>query len=251
MACGGGGPCAIVKPMFARVLEPEVMDTAEEARDYDAMDHAAVNARFCEDFLWFANRSEQPPLGNRTARVVDFGTGTALIPVELCKRAGGFVVIAIDLAQHMLDLARENVARAGLADRILLERVDAKGTPYEDGAFGATISNSIIHHIPEPSRCLAEMWRVTAKGGLLFVRDLHRPDGNAEVDGLVALYGGEPPADPTMRGSYENQRALFRASLCAALTDPEVVAMVAPLGVPASAVSMTSDRHWTLAYEKP
>lgn len=237
--------------MFARVLEPEVMDTAEEARDYDAMDHGAVNARFCDDFLWFANHGGQPALGKRTARIVDFGTGTALIPIELCKRAGGFVVVAIDLAQHMLDLGRENVARAGLAERILLERVDAKGTPYEEGAFGATISNSIIHHIPEPSRCLAEMWRVTAKGGLLFVRDLHRPDTEPEVDRLVTAYGGEPPADPAKVASYQNQRALFRASLCAALTVAEVAAMVAPLGVPASAVKMTSDRHWTLAYEKP
>jgi ubiquinone/menaquinone biosynthesis C-methylase UbiE len=244
--------------MFARVLEPEVMDTAAEARDYDAMDHSAVNTRFCDDFLVFANELEprgQPALGRRTPRVVDFGTGTALIPIELCKRAAGFVVVAIDLAQHMLDLARENVARAGLAERVLLERVDAKGTPYEDGAFGATISNSIIHHIPEPARCLAEMWRVTAQGGLLFVRDLHRPDGDAEVDRLVALYAGdprgEPPADPARVASYENQRALFRASLCAALTVAEVTAMVAPFGVPASAVRMTSDRHWTLAFEKP
>jgi SAM-dependent methyltransferase len=244
--------------MFARVLEPEVMDTAAEARDYDAMDHGAVNARFCDDFLMFASELEprgQPALGRRTPRVVDFGTGTALIPIELCRRAAGFVVVAIDLAQHMLDLARDNVARAGLAERVLLERVDAKGTPYEDGAFGATISNSIIHHIPEPARCLAEMWRVTAKGGLLFVRDLHRPDGDAEVDRLVALYAGnprgEPPADPARVASYENQRALFRASLCAALTVAEVAAMVAPFGVPASAVNMTSDRHWTLAFEKP
>jgi ubiquinone/menaquinone biosynthesis C-methylase UbiE len=233
--------------MFARVLEPEVMDTAEEARDYDAMDHGAVNARFCEDFLAFANVGGRQALGRHAARIVDFGTGTALIPVALCQRAGGFVVVAIDLAQHMLDLGRENVARAGLAERILLERVDAKGTPYEDGAFGATISNSIIHHIPEPARCLAEMWRVTAPGGLLFVRDLHRPDGDAEVDRLVSLYGGEPPANPADVASYENQRALFRASL----TVPELAAMVAPLGVPASAVKMTSDRHWTLAFEKP
>ncbi|MDB4939028.1 MAG: rebM 1 [Labilithrix sp.] len=241
--------------MFARVLEPEVMDTAAEARDYDAMDHGAVNARFCDDFFAFAGNGGKPALGGRTPRIVDFGTGTALIPIELCKRAGGFVVVAIDLAQHMLDLGRENVARAGLADRVLLERVDAKGTPYEDGAFGATISNSIIHHIPEPAQCLAEMWRVTAKGGLFFVRDLHRPSGESEVDRLVALYAGDPPreaaADPAHVASYENQRALFRASLCAALTVEEVAAMIAPLGVPASAVKMTSDRHWTLAFEKP
>jgi len=240
--------------MLARVLEPEVMDTAEEARDYDAMDHAAVNARFCDDFLSFAalaNDGGQAALGHRIARVLDFGTGTALIPIELCKRAGGFVVVAIDLAQHMLDLGAKNVARAGLQDRIVLERVDAKGTPFEEGSFGAAVSNSIIHHIPAPAVCFAEMWRVTAKGGLFFVRDLHRPETEAEVDRLVALYGGEPPANPAEVASFENQRALFRASLCAALTVDEVAALVAPLCIPASAVKMTSDRHWTLAYEKP
>jgi len=242
----------MVAVMLSRVLEPEVMDTPEEARDYDAMDHAAVNDRFCDDFLSFANMNGHPALGTRLpTRIIDFGTGTALIPIALCSRAEGFPVVGIDPAEHMLALARTNVARAGLANRVLLERVDAKGTPYEDGAFGAVISNSIVHHIPEPARCLAEMWRVTAKGGLLFVRDLHRPDSEAEVDRLLALYGGEPPADPAQVESFENQRLLFRASLCAALTVADIVAMVAPLGVPASAVRMTSDRHWTLAYERP
>jgi ubiquinone/menaquinone biosynthesis C-methylase UbiE len=230
--------------MLERVLEPEVMDTAEEARDYDSMDHAAVNTRFCDDFLAFATAR---PL----TRVVDFGTGTALIPIELCGRAAGFEVVAIDLSEHMLSLGRENVAHAGLSERIRLERVDAKGTPYEDGAFCATISNSIVHHIPVPALGFAEMWRVTKKGGLLFVRDLPRPGDHAEVDRLVALYGGDPPADAARVASFENQRALFRASLCAALTVAEVASLVAPLGVPASAVKMTSDRHWTLACEKP
>jgi hypothetical protein len=31
----------------------------------------------------------------------------------------------------------------------------------------------------------------------------------------------------------------------------EVVKMIAPLGIPRSAVTMTSDRHWTLASKKP
>ena len=37
--------------MLPRVLEPEVMYTEEEARDYDRMDHAEVNARFVADLL--------------------------------------------------------------------------------------------------------------------------------------------------------------------------------------------------------
>jgi ubiquinone/menaquinone biosynthesis C-methylase UbiE len=229
--------------MLERVLEPEVMDTAEEAADYDAMDHGEVNAKFCADLLAF-----RPDV---SGTVLDVGTGTALIPVELCKRVAGVDVIAIDLAEHMLDLGRRNIARAGLDERIRLEKIDAKAMPYEDGRFGATISNSIVHHIPDPRAAFAEMWRVTAKGGLLFVRDLSRPPSTSEIDRLVEMYGGDPPADPSKKDSYDRQRGLFRASLCAALTVSEVAAIVRSFGIPEGAVRATSDRHWTLAFVKP
>ena len=37
--------------MLKRVLEPEVMDTPEEAIAYDEMDHSEVNRRFVADLL--------------------------------------------------------------------------------------------------------------------------------------------------------------------------------------------------------
>lgn len=228
-------------PMLKRVLEPEVMDTLEEARDYDAMDHGAVNVRFCEDLL---------AEGSVGSRVLDVGTGTALIPIELCNRAPGVQVVAIDLAEHMLALGEKNVARAGLSDRVRLEKVDAKAMPYPSGSFTSTISNSIIHHIPEPRAVFAEMLRVTASGGLVFVRDLARPATEAEVDRLVRLYGGEPPLDSKNLASFEHQRALFRASLMAAFTIDEVAALAHDVGMSADAVRLTSDRHWTLAFRK-
>jgi ubiquinone/menaquinone biosynthesis C-methylase UbiE len=228
--------------VLKRVLEPEVMDTAEEARDYDVMDHGAVNARFCEDLL---------ALGSVGPAVLDVGTGTALIPIELCGRADAVHVVAIDLAEHMLALAKQNVARAGLQDRVMLERVDAKRMPYAAGSFGTIVSNSIIHHIPEPRDVLAEIHRVTASGGRVFIRDLARPSSDAEVDRLVALYGGEPPADAKQQATFEHQRELFRASLKAALTVEEIAALARETGMAADAVRRTSDRHWTLAYRKP
>jgi ubiquinone/menaquinone biosynthesis C-methylase UbiE len=228
-------------PQMERVLEPEVMDTPEEARDYDAMDHGEVNVRFCEDLL------AAGPIG---PSVLDVGTGTALIPIELCGRAPHVHVVAIDLAEHMLARAKENLAHAKLQDRVMLEKIDAKAMPYPDAAFATAVSNSIIHHIPEPRGVLAEMVRVTAPGGLVFVRDLARPRSDADVDRLVELYGGERPADPRAQASYEHQRALFRASLKAALTLDEIAALASDLGMP-GCVSMTSDRHWTLAFRKP
>jgi ubiquinone/menaquinone biosynthesis C-methylase UbiE len=226
-----------------RTLEPEVMDTAQEASDYDAMDHSQVNARFCDDLL---------ALGAAPGRVLDVGTGTALIPVALCQRSPDVQVEAIDLAAHMLALAERNVARAGLAGRIRVWRRDAKATGWPPGSFDTVISNSIVHHIPEPHDVLAEIWKLTRAGGTLFVRDLERPASDARVAELVATYAAVPAALPEAeRAVHERQRDLFEASLRAALTVDEVRALVESLGIPASAVRATSDRHWTLACVKP
>ncbi len=235
----------MLRPMstagLTRVLEPEVMDTEEEARDYDAMDHREVNLRFCDDLL------AEGPIG---ASVLDVGTGTAQIPIELCRREPTTKIVAIDLAEHMLALGAENVDRAGLTSRVALAKVDAKRTPYASGSFTATISNSIIHHIPEPRDVLSEMLRVTAAGGLIFVRDLCRPSSKREIDRLVELYAGRPPTDPAGIPSFERQRELFRASLGAALTPDEVLELARDAGLAGCHVRMTSDRHWTLVLRK-
>src|ERR1700738_4417758 len=104
--------------MLPRVLEPEVMDSADEARDYDAMDHRQVNERFVRDFLFVLSAT------HGVGRVLDVGAGTAQIPIELCRHAPGIAVVAVDAARHMVDLGTENVRRAGLAERIRVELCD-------------------------------------------------------------------------------------------------------------------------------
>lgn len=213
--------------MLPRTLEAEVMDSAAEAHDYDSMDHGAVNRRFVADFL--AAWTGQPP-------ILDVGTGTAQIPLELCQQRAGATVMAVDLADHMLRVARENVRRAGRADQVHLERCDAKRLPFPPATFGAVISNSIVHHIPEPATVLAEMVRVLAPGGTLFVRDLLRPDDEATLQRLVALHAAD---------ANEHQRHMFADSLHAALTLAEMRNLVAELGCDPATVQQTSDRHWT------
>lgn len=224
--------------MHYRILEPEVMDTEAEARDYNAMDHREVNERFVEDLLAVlasAQRLERTDCTKRL-RVLDVGTGTALIPIELCRRDDRVHVTGIDLSRWMLELGRQNITAAGLEDRIRLDRVDAKTMPFHAGAFELVVSNSIVHHIAEPLVVLSEMGRVTARGGLLFVRDLLRPPDEATLRQLVATYAAE---------ANEHQRSLFAASLRAALTVDEMRLYVSRLGFPKEGVEQTSDRHWT------
>src|SRR4051812_33359744 len=105
-----------------RILEPEVMDSEEEAADYDAMDHSEVNRRFVDDLLaeissrFKIQRSKSEDhttlnfeSGTLNLDVLDLGTGTALIPIELCKKFTDCRVMAADAAVSMLEVARYNV----------------------------------------------------------------------------------------------------------------------------------------------
>ncbi|MDB5337191.1 MAG: rebM 1 [Planctomycetaceae bacterium] len=221
--------------MLPRILEPEVMDSVSEAVDYDSMDHSEVNRRFVDQLL--EHRLPAEGSNDRPIRVLDVGTGTALIPLELCRRDVPTQITAIDLAAYMLQVGQRNVIREGLQSRIKLEHLDAKDLPYSSGSFDWVISNSIVHHIPDPLPCLREMIRVLAPEGLLFVRDLLRPPDLATLKHFVQTYAAEANA---------HQQQMFDDSLHAALTLEEVRTMLGALNLPLEWVTQTTDRHWTI-----
>jgi ubiquinone/menaquinone biosynthesis C-methylase UbiE len=204
------------------------MDSADDAREYDAMDHSAVNSQFVTDLL--------PHLTNSTEQVLDLGAGTAQIPIELALRAPYLHITAIDAAPSMLTFARANISAANLTDHIDPILADAKYLPFADNSFSVVTSNSILHHIAEPEAVVSEAVRVTTRGGLLFHRDLVRPSDEAELQYLVETYAGS--ATPY-------QRKLFSESLRAALTLEEVREMVERFGFAPNTVQKASDRHWT------
>ncbi len=225
--------------MLARILEPEVMDTASEANDYNSMDHRTVNRIFVDDLLAAAAASSQPTI--KPWLIFDAGTGTALIPLELMSRCVTATITASDLAEQMLIVARANVRAAGLADSIRLILSDCKQLPDGNATYDIVMSNSIVHHIPEPLSVLKELWRVLKPGGLLFVRDLMRPVDLTALEGMVQTYAGD---------ANVHQQQMFRDSLHAALTVGEVSDLLAATGIRPDAVRGTSDRHWTIEVQK-
>jgi ubiquinone/menaquinone biosynthesis C-methylase UbiE len=223
--------------MIPRVLEPEAMETGEDVRQYDAMDHSEVNARFVADFL----RAHGPCRGGE---ILDAGTGTARIPIALASADIEARILALDLSETMLAQAAVNIAAAGLSHRIRCHHGDAKSLVdiFGERRFEGVISNTIIHHIPDPEPALATLARMVAPGGTLMIRDLARPPSDAEITRLSDMYtAGETP----------QAKALFEASLHAALTLDEIRTIVNRLGHPPADVSMNSDRHWTWTWRSP
>ena len=210
-----------------RVLEPEVMDTAEEADGYDEMDHSVPNAAFVERLA---------ELGAH-GRVLDIGTGPGHLPLMLCERLADVQVIGVDLAEHMLRHAERHRAASRYKDRVEFRLADAKGLPFEDAAFDTVYSNTILHHIPDPRPFLGEALRVLKPGGVLLIRDLFRPDCPERALELVH----EHAANET-----PYQQELFRASLCAAFTPDELAAVRDEVGIQNAEIVIDSDRHMSL-----
>jgi ubiquinone/menaquinone biosynthesis C-methylase UbiE len=214
--------------MLERILEPEVMDSELDAHEYATFDNSVVNDEFVKRALELA-----PPSGY----VLDVGTGPGDIAVLFATRAPALRFLAIDLGEHMLGMARRNVVSAKLAERVEIARLDAKATGRPAGAFDMVISNSLVHHIPEPEALFRELRRVARPGAGLFIKDLHRPASASELRDLVDKY-----AD----GCTPYQRQTFQDSLHAALTVEEVTAMLDRLGWHDVQARRCSDRHWCI-----
>ncbi len=215
-----------------RILEPEVMDTWLEATAYDAMDFVGVNSAFAADAI---------ALDPHAIKILDVGTGTARIPILMCQQQHQYLITGVDLAQSMLIIGQRNVEEAGLMQRIKLERVDSKRMPYPNLEFDTIVSNSLVHHLPEPLSFFQEVNRLIRPNGAILIRDLIRPDNDRIVNQLVDKIGE----------NYDNrQRQLFRDSLQAALTLTEVQDLIDRSGLKQVKLSQSSDLHWTIERQK-
>ncbi|AFZ47797.1 Methyltransferase type 11 [Cyanobacterium stanieri PCC 7202] len=215
--------------MIDRILEPEVMDSEEEALEYDSMDFREVN----QDFALGASQ-----LASSNSLILDLGTGTARIPILLSDLLPECHIRAIDLAPSMLTIAQKNVDLANKKEQIKLELADSKNLNFADNSFDLVISNSLVHHIPQPIHLFREIDRVVKPEGKVFIRDLLRPSSRQQIIDLVA----QANLDYSPR-----QKQLFEDSLHAALTIDEVKMMIDELEWHQVEIYQSSPRHWTLA----
>jgi ubiquinone/menaquinone biosynthesis C-methylase UbiE len=201
------------------------MDDPAQARAYAGADFATVNAGFVERF-----RTEFPAFVR--GRIADLGCGPADIPIRLLRACPGVRLVALDASAPMLALADAARRAAGL--RCDLVRARLPNLPFPAHVFDAVISNSLLHHLPEPTVFWRELTRLAAAGAAVVVMDLARPDSPAAAQAIVDAYAADEP--PLLRRDFFH-------SLCAAFTLEEIRAQVAPLGGELRCAAV-SDRHW-------
>ncbi len=99
--------------------------------------------------------------------VLDVGTGTGVIALALA--ATGQRVTALDLTEEMVEKAKVNAERRGLA--IDFRIGDAEKLPFADNTFDVVINKWLLWTLHAPEKAISEWQRVLKPSGRLVIID--------------------------------------------------------------------------------
>jgi len=139
-------------------LNPQARQMADESmvRNLDAQARA----------IW----PQEIPLLRRYAlpaepRILDAGCGTGEGASRLAELFPGAQVLGVDIVDSHLELARRRFA--SLAPRLTFEHQSIFELKAADRGFDLTVCRHVLHSIPHADRVIAELARVTRRGGYL------------------------------------------------------------------------------------
>ncbi|HEX5452078.1 MAG TPA: methyltransferase domain-containing protein [Candidatus Limnocylindrales bacterium] len=152
-------------------------------------------------------------------QVLDVGTGTGTLAVELLRRWPKASVTGIDAAAAMLELARRDATeRLGseLAGRFTTVIADAASLPFESGRFDLAISSFVLQLVRSRVAALREIRRALRPNGRLawvtWLDGGERFRGDEVVDEVLADFGFDPPEPDGRSGDVASADAAARVT---------------------------------------
>lgn len=138
---------------------------------YDLLNHT-LSASI--DRLW-RRRVVRIVSGCRPGRILDVATGTGDLAIQMALRIPDAGVLAVDLSEGMLAVARRKVAERGLSDRIVLEQGDAEHLAVADASVDVATVAFGVRNFGDLHAGLSELHRTIKPRGKVVILEFSRP----------------------------------------------------------------------------
>ncbi|MFX0019755.1 MAG: class I SAM-dependent methyltransferase [Promethearchaeota archaeon] len=119
--------------------------------------------------------------------LIDIGSGTGYLSIEIGKRAPQLTIYGIDLSRKMVEIAS---GHAKLFKNIKFKLANAAELPFEDDSIDFVISTGSFHHWKHPIRIFNECYRVLKTTREAWIYDGCSNPPNEDVSKLKRKYGG-------------------------------------------------------------
>lgn len=208
-------------------MDSEVQTLAYAEADFDEA-NSLFTQYFTEQFSGLAD----------SGHMVDLGCGPGDIAIRMAKIYPNWTITGLDAGENMLRRAQERVSVTDLQSRISFRLAYLPDKSLESKAWNAIISNSLLHHLPDPQVLWDSVEQLGTAGAAVQVMDLMRPESESDAQRLVDQYAADAP---------EILREDFYNSLLAAYTPSEVSDQLLKAGLDRLKITTASDRHWIVS----
>ena len=180
-----------IKPMATQNKSKEIEFFDAVKDEYDVF-LPESKARIIDAF----QRLSELPAGSKVA---DLGCGSGTFSALLHE--AGYEVTGLDISPILIEIGKARHPAVTLVEG------DAENLPFDSGSFDGLLLSGMIHHFPDPRRCIEEAYRVLKPGGKFVAFDPNR------LNPFMYLY--RDPSSPfySSVGVTENERPVLPSEM--------------------------------------
>ena len=116
--------------------------------------------------------AQRIPIPDGAESLLEIGGGDGRLAIAMAESNPTLSrVIATDISSDMVRLARKNIQKRRLEERVTAEVQDAQQLTHADDSLDVIISLFSFHHWKDPVEALCEFWRCLKPGGGFAVID--------------------------------------------------------------------------------
>ncbi len=114
------------------------------------------------------------PLFNFKAgdKVLDVGSGNGALTLLLARNLPYVYFTGVDITPALVEDARQQAQKLNV-ENVAFQEGDALQLPFENDHFDATVCQTVLMHLADPAKAIAEMSRVLKVGGTFVAAEFH------------------------------------------------------------------------------